>query len=426
MKNSYPLILMLTFCLFGCNSGSNGNSASSSNTNQTGEQKKVQQYDISAGNSKINYNTQVSTYGYIANNNNNTVTKCQINGQGEMLNCSNSGANLIMDPEGITINNEFAYITNFNIDTRPNIPTITICNISNNGDLSSCRDSGANFHLKQLDLQPYNITFNAGYAYITNDANHDAVIKCDVNNDGSLSNCNDSGASLLSAPDGIVFNGNFAYITNMNNNTITQCEVDSSGNILNCKNSGAGLLSGPGGISFNSNYAYITNMENSTVTECSVDSDGSLSSCRDSNANLLSWPTSIVFKPGFAYITNFNSNDVTVCEIEGSTGSLTNCNIATADLAAPDSIYLYSPFPSLPKGSYSELCKNKHWDSSSTITHLVLDASCPDIDKNSNPDNPQIVYHDKTLDYSTCSNYSDVEYNNNNVFNGLLECASQK
>ena len=69
---------------------------SSSNTNQTGEQK-VQQYDISAGNSKINSNTQVSTYGYIANNNNNAVTKCQINDQGENVIAQTIGANLIMD-----------------------------------------------------------------------------------------------------------------------------------------------------------------------------------------------------------------------------------------------------------------------------------------------------------------------------------------
>ena len=75
------------------------------------------------------------------------------------------------------------------------------------------------------------------FAFITN-AFSNLVTRCSVNGD-ILSNCIDSGATVLSGPRGISLNsaGTFAFISNYNNGTITQCKVN-GGTLSNCARTG--------------------------------------------------------------------------------------------------------------------------------------------------------------------------------------------
>jgi 6-phosphogluconolactonase (cycloisomerase 2 family) len=75
------------------------------------------------------------------------------------------------------------------------------------------------------------------YAFIT-ERKLNKVIQCSVNN-GTLSNCADSGATGLNSPRGITLDntGTYAFIANYSSNTITQCSVN-NGTLSNCEQTG--------------------------------------------------------------------------------------------------------------------------------------------------------------------------------------------
>jgi hypothetical protein len=130
-------------------------------------------------------------------------------------------------------------------------------------------------------IKPTEIVLNSAgtYALITNQTSN-TVTKCSINN-GTLSNCANSGATGLFNPAGITLNpaGTYAFITNFDSSTVTQCSVD-NGTLTNCANSGATRLSNPAGITLNpaGTYAFIANYRNNTITQCSVN-NGTLSNC---------------------------------------------------------------------------------------------------------------------------------------------------
>ena len=221
---------------------------------------------------------RAGTYAFIINSNNSKVTQCSVN-DGTLNNCANSNATGLNFPTGIALNpaGTQAFITNLGSDT------VTQCSV-NDGTLSKCANSGA------TGLSVSNgITLNpaGNYAFITyynydffSDIEYSSIIQCSVNN-GTLSNCVNSGATGLSNPTGITLNpaGTYAFITNNNNSSVTQCSVN-NGTLGNCADSGATGLSQPFGIALNptGTYAFITNRYVNTVTQCSVN-DGMLSNC---------------------------------------------------------------------------------------------------------------------------------------------------
>ncbi len=263
------------------------------------------------------------------------------------------GFYLFKGPKEIVLNSAgtYAFIT----DSSNKVISCSI----DNGTLSNCADSGAT----GLNI-PNGITLNSAgtYAFITNLGNS-TVTQCSVSN-GTLSNCVNSGATGLLIPRAIALNSDstYAFITNTNS-TITQCSVD-NGTLSKCTNSGATKLNNPGGITLNpaGTYAFITNSDAGTVTQCSVN-NGTLFNCADSGATSLSVPFGITLNPTGtqAFITNPNINLVTQCSVNN--GTLSNCaNSGAKQLGAPYGITLN------PAGTYAFITNN----GDSTITQCSV------------------------------------------------------
>lgn len=167
------------------------------------------------------------------------------------------------------------------------------------------------------------------YAYITN-YGQNMVTKCVINNTGSLTSCEDSGASGLDGPVGIAVRntGTSVYIVNSNNNLVIRCQVDSDNNLTDCGDSGATGLNLPTGIAFGSSgsYVYITNNGTNSVVKCSVTSNGFFDECADANVADLDSPWSIALSrtQNFVYITNI-SGVIFRCDVDPADGTLSGC-----------------------------------------------------------------------------------------------------
>ena len=125
--------------------------------------------------------------------------------------------------------------------------------------------------------------------------------------------------------------GNFAYITNGNNNSYTQCNMNSVTGIdpNHCNTitpSGAGALNSPYGIAINNGFAYITNSGNNSYTQCNIGANGIESNtCHTVSPTVgLNFPTGIAFNNGFAYIVDAGSSThlYTQCSVSSSTGDI--------------------------------------------------------------------------------------------------------
>lgn len=255
------------------------------------------------------------------------ILKCDVESNGSLSNCSNSGAKGKWDNiQNIAINNNYAYITSYGNDT------VTICAIESNGNLQNCNDYNHDNTLgfNTLWKMPYAIAINNNYAYITStdyDATAGFVVSCAINSDGTFGNCFNSNATVGKTPTGLTINGNYAYVVSYSNHTISLCTLAESGSLgSNCQDSGAIGLNSPIGIVVSGTNAYITNNASNLVTHCSVGVNGMLSNCQDSGATTLTNPTAITINNSYAYITNFeyNNSSVTICSIQKN-GLLNAC-----------------------------------------------------------------------------------------------------
>jgi hypothetical protein len=137
-----------------------------------------------------------------------------------------------------------------------------------------------------------------------------------------------------------------AYVTNHNNNTISYCDINTDGTLSNCIvfNPGASFVTSPSGAAVNATvtFAYFVGPGNNTsVGYCAIHHDGSLSSCTQTGSSF-TLPFGIALGAagtngaGFAYITDNSNGDITVCAINGN-GSFGTCT-AYNDLGAPAGI----------------------------------------------------------------------------------------
>lgn len=260
-----------------------------------------------------------------------------------------------MTPIGFTFTtarNPIAYFVNF-ADA-----VVVKCPLDAYGVLAnSCGDSGV--ESMPFD-QPFGIAINESgtYAYITNvtqiSSGPGTVTLCAINSDdGSFTNCSDSGATNISAPYGIILNESatpaLAYIVdfNLENNDgsygkVTICQINAqNGTLSNCQLNSLSNVSNPKGITFNSDktMAYLTNHESGTanaITKCNITpTNGSLNSCTSiSTGNYqLAYPFGVFLLNNIAYISSYNGSSygnngnasIVNCQINVD-GSFSNCN----------------------------------------------------------------------------------------------------
>ncbi|MBX9597304.1 MAG: Ig-like domain-containing protein [Burkholderiales bacterium] len=261
-----------------------------------------------------------TVWAYVANQSaGNAVSYCSINIAGSLSECMSTGSGFA-NPNGIAINNGYAYINNISNNS------VSLCSVDPVlGSLSGCitTASGTPF------AAPSQLVINNGFAFIDNIGNNTVVV-CSVNpSSGALFACNDSGVgSIFNGPSGLAIKNGFAYIANQNSSIVTQCAVNpATGAFSGCVNSSATGLSGAFGFAIENGFAYIANQFSNTVSVCKVNPvTGALSGCGYTGIGFGS-PKGIAIRNGFAYITNQSSGDVISCAANSSTGLLTSCNV---------------------------------------------------------------------------------------------------
>ena len=215
------------------------------------------------------------------------VSLCQLNNQGTISGCSNTGSGF-NGPDGIALNSAgtSAYVSNVTSNS------VTLCGVDvGSGELSGCSSTGGNFS------GPSDITLHPTLpiAYITNFLG-DSVTRCVIGVNDELT----CGAPLagFNKPEGITLSpsGVFAYITNNGDGTVSYCAVDpTTGLLSNCTTTASGTFAGFGNLAFNNagTLAYIPS-STTTVSVCSVAVNGDLQNCVDSNGSGFSNPSGLL------------------------------------------------------------------------------------------------------------------------------------
>jgi hypothetical protein len=187
----------------------------------------------------------------------------------------------------------------------------------------------------------------AGFLYVTDHASH--VVSCAVNGgDGSLSACTNA-ASGLSAPSGIAFSGNWAYVTpGIAATDVDVCPVTLNGTLGACTS--AQTFGAPNALAVSGGYLYVADANGPNVEICTIDADGSLSGCFANYIGPVNTMDGIAVTAITAYITDVNGGNLTTCTVNAD-GSLFPCTQATlagttpaggnTPTAAPRSVSVY-------------------------------------------------------------------------------------
>jgi hypothetical protein len=171
----------------------------------------------------------------------------------------------------------------------------------------------------------------AGFLHITDNLSH--VVSCAVSGvDGSLSACANA-ASGLSAPSGIAFSGNWAYVTpGIAASDVDVCAVAADGSLSGCTS--AQTFTAPNALAVSGGYLYVADASSPNVDICTIDADGSLSGCFANYIGPVNTMDGIAVTATTAYIVDINGGNLTTCTVNPD-GSLFPCTQATLDGTTP-------------------------------------------------------------------------------------------
>lgn len=139
---------------------------------------------------------------------------------------------------------------------------------------------------------------------------------CPINVDGTLGGCTDMmlGANLWD----MAFNGNFVYLSNIQDNNIMICTVAADATFTNCT-SGGNNLSAPAQLAIQGSHLYVASTSGG-ATVCTIDaSSGALSNCTATGPVSISSDIAVV--GNYAYV----GDPIGICPIDAMTGLLGNC-----------------------------------------------------------------------------------------------------
>lgn len=268
---------------------------------------------------------------YVSNWNGNSISLCYIQ-SGNLTQCLVSAiSQTFANPEALAINGNVLFVANIG-------GGISSCAIdATTGELSNCMSAVSPI---EPIYAPDGIAINNSFAYIANSGPeqfHQGVTVCSVSGQ-SLNSCTfTQGDASFSVPSDLAINNNTLYITNFNSNTIqtTYCTIPGSPSSICTSASGEGTISGtsnllnePEGISFSTinatNYAYFTNHGNNTVTVCQAASPTNFSGCFITQGYFTGFGNlAILTNPSKAFIPS-GLKSIAVCDVN-SDGSLSNC-----------------------------------------------------------------------------------------------------
>jgi hypothetical protein len=194
------------------------------------------------------------------------------------------------------------------------------CVLNTDGSLSSCAATGNGF------ASPTGIVFNGSFAYVTDvnsptDYTQNHVWVCNVGLDGSLSGCVITGSNF-ELPWQLAVSGSTLYATNADGTGgVTTCTVNGDGSLSACtESSGTGTL----GVAASSGFAYI-GVDAHTVDVCMIGAFGALSGCNPTGGVFNVFDGGIYLSGGYAYVANEGDGSVSVCSISSTDGTLSAC-----------------------------------------------------------------------------------------------------
>jgi hypothetical protein len=172
----------------------------------------------------------------------------------------------------------------------------------------------------------------AGFLYLTDTVS--SVVSCAVSGaDGSLSSCA-SVAGGLSAPTGLAFSGNFAYVTpGIAAADVDVCPVNANGTLGTCTS--AQTFGAPDALAVSGGYLYVADAGGPNVYSCTIDADGSLSACIANYIGIVNTVDGIAVTATDAYIVDINGGNLTTCTISSIDGSFNVCTQATLNGTTP-------------------------------------------------------------------------------------------
>jgi hypothetical protein len=167
-----------------------------------------------------------------------------------------------------------------------------------------------------------------GLLYLTD--NVSSVVSCAVSGtDGSLPSCANA-ATGFSAPSGIAFSGNWAYVTPGAVATdVDVCAVAADGTLSGCTS--AHSFASPSALAVSGGYLYVAD-ENGPgyAYSCAINSaNGTLSACIANPVGTINTMDGIAVTATTAYIVDINGGNLTTCTVSAIDGSLPTCVQAT-------------------------------------------------------------------------------------------------
>jgi hypothetical protein len=173
----------------------------------------------------------------------------------------------------------------------------------------------------------------SGNLYLTDTVSN--VVRCAMSGvDGSLSSCANA-ASGFSAPTGIAFNGNLAYVTPGAAATdVDVCPVNSDGTLGPCIS--AQTFSLPNALAVSGGNLYVADASGPNVYSCRIDADGSLSACIANYVGTVNTVDGIAVTATTAYIVDINGGNLTTCSVSSIDGSLSGCAQTTLSGTNPN------------------------------------------------------------------------------------------
>ena len=297
---------------------------------------------------------------YVANRGDGTVSAFSINSGSGTLNAVGSptptGSGLNSNPYSITVspNGQFAYVANFGDGTvstfsiNPGTGVLSIVGLPISSGYSPV----------SIAISP-----NGQFAYVANYF-QGTVSTFGINGSTGALNTVGSPTSTGSGPFSYPYsvaispNGQFAYVANFHDGTVSAFSINPGTGSLNTVGSptstGSGLNSTPYSVTVSPNgqFAYVAN-GNGTVSTFSINpGTGSLSVVGLPISSGYS-PVSIAISPNgqFAYVVNLSDGTVSVFSINPSTGALNTVGSPTSTGSGPSS-YPYSIVIS-PNGQFT-------------------------------------------------------------------------
>jgi hypothetical protein len=117
------------------------------------------------------------------------------------------------------------------------------------------------------------LSSDGAYAFLGSPYYGDVEV-CSVAVDGTFSGCTSNGMSIQVF--GLATNINGLYVSNFPN--VQLCQPDGTGSVGSCQAVGTGF-NGAIALAFGGQFAYVSNLFNNTISVCPVNSDGTWGTC---------------------------------------------------------------------------------------------------------------------------------------------------